>query len=116
MKLDFIELAVSDLAASLAWYRDVLGLGVRLCDEAGGFALLVAGSCRLALKVGQPRPGGALLAFEVDDLDAQLARLAGLGVTAEGELKVSPEGYRRARLCDPDGYAVTLFEWSGPAA
>jgi catechol 2,3-dioxygenase-like lactoylglutathione lyase family enzyme len=112
--LSFVELSVRDWPGSVAWYRDVLGLGVLLRDEAGAFALLAAGPARLALKQGDPCPAGVLLAFEVGDLDAWLARLAGLGVWPEGPVKSSAEGYRRARLRDPDGHAVSLFERSVP--
>jgi catechol 2,3-dioxygenase-like lactoylglutathione lyase family enzyme len=97
VRLHFVELRVRDLAASVAWYRDVLGLEVVQADEVGRFALLSGG---VALKEGEPG-GGVLLAFEV----ASLERFA-------GEVKASDEGYRRVRLSDPDGYTVTLFEWT----
>lgn len=111
MRLAFVELRARDVAATEAWYRDVLGLEVVLRDEAAGFVLLRAGDGRLALKAGEPVPGGALLAFEVDDLDAWLARLEEKRVPLDGQLKESPEGYRRARLRDPDGHPITLYEW-----
>ena len=107
MNLYFVELRVRDWPASVAFYRDVLGLTPTMRDDAGSFALFDAGSCRVALKAGEPT-GGTLLAFEVDDLDAWVGRL---GERIEGEGKVSPEGYRRARLRDPDGYEISLFEW-----
>lgn len=105
------ELAVGDLAASVAWYRDRLGLRVALLDAANGFALLQgdAGG-RLALKSGTPAPGGVTLHFEVADLAAELARLGSSGTP----VKESPEGYREAFIRDPDGYAVGLFEWVTP--
>jgi catechol 2,3-dioxygenase-like lactoylglutathione lyase family enzyme len=108
VRLHFVELRVRDWAASLAWYRDVLGLEVELRDEPNRFALLTAGVCRVALKAGEPTPGGVLLAFEVE----RLSRFAALS----DDVKTSEEGYRRLLLRDPDGYAVTLFEWNGPRA
>jgi catechol 2,3-dioxygenase-like lactoylglutathione lyase family enzyme len=67
---------------------------------------------RLALKRGTPpATGGVRLHFLVADLTAELSRLAALGIHPESDLKTSPEGYRRAAFRDPDGYAVTLFEW-----
>jgi hypothetical protein len=85
--------------------------------DADGFALFAAGPSRVALKAGEPHPGGAMLAFEVDQLDAWLVRLARHGVAPEGPVKTSPEGYCRALLRDPDGHEVSLFEWKrgGPA-
>jgi predicted enzyme related to lactoylglutathione lyase len=109
-ELSFTELTVADWPAAVAWYRDVLGLEVELRDEAGRFALLRAGGGRLALKAGTPRPGTVLIAFAVDDLAAELERLAGHGVYPEGPVKASAEGYRRALLRDPDGYRLGLFD------
>jgi catechol 2,3-dioxygenase-like lactoylglutathione lyase family enzyme len=97
VRLHFVELRVRDLSASITWYRDVLGLEVVQMDEAGRFVLLGGG---VALKEGEPG-GGVLLAFEVESLER-----------FGGEVKASDEGYRRVRLSDPDGYAVTLFEWA----
>ncbi len=105
MTLYMTELAVADLDASLAFYRDRLGLPVELLDEANGFALLHTGG-RLALKRGTPG-GGATVHLEVADLDAELARLG-----EPAAVKTSDEGYRRAKLTDPDGYAVVLFAWA----
>jgi catechol 2,3-dioxygenase-like lactoylglutathione lyase family enzyme len=112
--LSFVELRVRDWPASLAWYRDVLGLGVLLQVDADAFALLDAGPARLALK-GEPGTsvaGGVLLAFEVEHLDDWLERLAGSGVETDGPVKASAEGYRRALLRDPDGHLLSLFEWA----
>jgi catechol 2,3-dioxygenase-like lactoylglutathione lyase family enzyme len=105
MRLYMAELAVRDLAASLHFYRDRLGLPVELLDEANGFALLHAGG-RLALKHGTPG-GGVTVHLEVADLGAEVTRLG-----ESADIKASPEGYRRAVLRDPDGYRVVLFEWS----
>ena len=107
--LSFIELRVANLVTSIAWYRDVLGLEVLMHVEQDGFALLSAGTIRLALKQGLAGPGGVLLAFEVADLPGWLARLAEQRVPLDGPVKASAEGYRRARLRDPDGYAISLF-------
>jgi catechol 2,3-dioxygenase-like lactoylglutathione lyase family enzyme len=108
--LSFVELRVRDWNASLAWYRDVLGLELLLCVDADAFALFAAGPARLAIKRGAAG-GGVLLAFEVDDLDAWLDRLAGQGVRPQGPVKVSSEGYRRTLVLDPDGHELSLFEW-----
>jgi hypothetical protein len=88
--LYFVELAVTDWAAAVRWYEEVLGLEVLARDEGACFALPAAGGGRLALKVN---------------------RLSANGVELEGAVKASPEGYRRARLRGPDGVVVTLFDW-----
>ena len=109
MKLDFVELRASDWRRSLDWWRGTLGLPTVLVDEEGGFALLDAGGARLALKQGTPAPGGVLLALRVDGLDAWASRLG-------CAIEESREGYRRAKLRDPDGYAVVLFEQAAQQA
>jgi predicted enzyme related to lactoylglutathione lyase len=110
-KLYMVELTVGDWPGAVAWYRDVLGLPVIMRDEANQFALYQAGAGRIALKAGQPEPATVLLTFEVDNLDAELERLARHGVVPEAPIKASPEGYRRAIMRDRDGYRLCLFEW-----
>jgi catechol 2,3-dioxygenase-like lactoylglutathione lyase family enzyme len=109
--LYLVQLHVADWPAAVAWYRDVLGLPLALHDEANRFALFAIGTGRLALKEGTPTPGDVLVTFEVDDLDAMVQRLANAGVALDGAVKVSPEGYRRILLRDPDGHRLELFEW-----
>jgi catechol 2,3-dioxygenase-like lactoylglutathione lyase family enzyme len=111
--LFFVQLTVADWPAAVEWYRDVLGLRLALRNDADRFALFDAGGSRVALKQGTPEPGSALLTFEVDDLPAALKRLAGRGVVPEAPPQASAEGYRRARLRDPDGYRLCLFDWNG---
>ena len=107
-----IELTVTDWPRAVAWYRDVFRLELLLLAESDQFALFRAGSTRLALKAGVAQPGSVLLAFEVDDLAAEIERLARLGVSFDGPPKTSPEGYRRVLFRDSDGYRLSLFEWT----
>ncbi len=109
--LYMVELTVADWPAAVAWYRDTLGLEVQLLDEAHRFALLKAGSARVALKEGQPEPGSVLLTFEVADLPTVLERLIAPGVEVESPITDSAEGYRRAIIRDREGYRLCLFAW-----
>ena len=105
-----VEVRVVDRAASARWYGEVLGLRPILDDPAGGFLLMAAGPGRVALKEG-PAAGGrgaVRLIFRVGDVDAERARLAGMGVEVSG-VSESAEGYREARLADPDGTPIHLF-------
>src|SRR5262245_14388516 len=110
--LYLIEMTVADLERSLAWYTAWLGIGAAVVDRAGGFAMFEPEGVRLSLKQGTPLAGTTLFTFEVDDLDAELVRLAGLGIAPDGPIKSSDEGYRRARFRDPDGQALSLFGWT----
>src|SRR4051812_15031216 len=116
MDLFLVEFTVSDWPASVAWYRDRLGLAVDLRDEPNQYALLAAGSRRIALRAGTPSPGSTKLVFQVTDLTAESGRLSRAGVTDLGPVQTSGEGYRSLRLADPDGYRIELFEWSNPNA
>ena len=108
--LSFVQLTVRDLDAALAWYRTALGLSSSM-READSFALLSAGATRLALKKGTPSPGGVRLAFEVANLTEWVRGFVEAGGRLDGAMKVSAEGYRRVRVCDADGYEVSVFEW-----
>jgi predicted enzyme related to lactoylglutathione lyase len=114
VQLSFLELQTADWVSLLNWYRDLFEFPLLLRVDKDRFALLQAGSVRLAIKgtEGANVTGsGILLAFEVDDLEAWQARVQARGIALEGPIKTSPEGYRRLRLRDPDGRAITLFAW-----
>lgn len=106
MKLYMTELAVSDFPRAVGWYSRLLQMPPAQVDEPNGFALFEVCGGRVALRVRTPAGRGMVL-FEVEDLAEELRRL-----TADAEVKLSAEGYRRAKLLDPDGNAVVLFEWA----
>ncbi len=107
------ELATPDPDAAAAWYVATLGFAIELRDAKTGFVLLAhpAGGTKLALKRGTVAATGVTLHVQVPDLNAEVARLKALGVSPDGDVKSSDEGYRRAKLRDPAGVAIVLFEW-----
>jgi catechol 2,3-dioxygenase-like lactoylglutathione lyase family enzyme len=112
MDLFMVEVRVADLRRSARWYAATLGLTPLLDDPAGGFALLAAGPCRVALKEGHAEGRRAIrLVFEVADVDAEAARLGGMGLVVEGPTENSRERYRSLCLHDPDGTPIDLFSW-----
>ena len=108
-----VELRTAQWPAVLRWYRDVLGLRslVRVVED--GFALLGAGTVRIAL-LSREQPGPASerlsLAFEVDDLDSLVVRLARAGTRATAP-QLTSEGYRVVSTSDPDGNQIRIFAW-----
>lgn len=75
-----VHVSVEDLARATGFYRDVLGLEEVL--RADGMAFFDCGGVRLYLS---PPEGGSslhtsILYLRVDDIDAAVERLAGLGV------------------------------------
>jgi catechol 2,3-dioxygenase-like lactoylglutathione lyase family enzyme len=113
-ELFMVEVRVADWAKSRSWYVDVLGLRPVLEDREGRFLLLEAGAMRVALKEGPALAdrGSVRLVFRVADVDEAHARLVRLGV-AVAPITESDEGYREARLVDPDGTPIHLFAWVG---
>lgn len=113
--LFMVEIRVGDWEGSARWYVEVLGLRPILEDREGRFLLLEAGGARVALKEGTASDGrgSVRLVFLVEDVEAARDRLVGLGVEV-GAIVESAEGYREARLADPEGNPIGLFAWLGP--
>lgn len=114
-----VELRSTRWEALVAWYRDALGLEVLLRVIDDRYALLAAGSARLAIlgrDVAVPpdsrwsQSSRWSLAFEVADLEATRERLVATGCAAS-EPASNPEGFREFVVADPDGNRVRLFAW-----
>lgn len=121
MHLEHVNLTVSDVERSAAFYSDLLGFHVRWKGEtvAGSPAAHVGDDrCYLALfqstdETDAPNNyevvGLNHLGFVVDDLDATLERLHALGVQEHFMPEYDPG--RRAYFMDPDGIEVELVEY-----
>ncbi|WP_433799102.1 VOC family protein [Actinomycetospora sp. CA-084318] len=59
---------------------------------------------------------GLILAFVVDDLEGELARLQGEGVEITMPLTVEEWGERAFQTRDPNGVVVQLVDWNGAGA
>jgi catechol 2,3-dioxygenase-like lactoylglutathione lyase family enzyme len=120
-QIDHIALNVQDVARSVAWYVDVLGLERRHQDVWGDRpAFLFAGSTGIALfpaaGKADPAPGHPLtgmhhFAFQVDRANFERAQqdLTSRGIAFEfRDHQISHSIYFR----DPDGYAleITTYE------
>ena len=107
---------VADWPRAVAWYVDTLGLLAVLTDPEHEFALLAAGTGRLALQGGREAEvaGTVRLVFQVPDVDAERERLIGKGLEIGPPVENIREGYREIRLTDPDGTPISLFSWSRP--
>ena len=108
-----IELRTANWAASVQWYRHILGLRVLIRVVDDGYALLEAGETRLAL-LARETPGESTprisLAFEVHDLAPLIARMERAGVQLSTPHE-NPEELREINLTDPDGNRIRLFSW-----
>ena len=114
-----VRYIVSDIAAAVAFYRDVLGFEIKM-DAAPQFAALSRDDLTLYLNIpgagsagkagGNPEPGGwNRFQIEVDDLDATIADLRGKGASFRGDI-ASGAGGRQILALDPSGNVVEIFE------
>ncbi len=114
---------VTDLDASVAFYRDLLDFEEEL-RRSPMFAMLYRGDLRLLLSVpGGPGGGGAPLpdgtipepggwnrfTIQVADLDHTIADLRQKGAAFRGEV-MSGVGVKQALLEDPDHNLVEIYE------
>jgi uncharacterized glyoxalase superfamily protein PhnB len=117
-----ISLNVDDPEASAAFAVDHLGFTREM--EADGFVSLAradAGFNLVYLHTGLPsfkpaalagrRADGLLVAFVVDDVDAEHDRLVGEGVPITTPLETEPWGERYFQVTDPCGVVVQFVQW-----
>jgi catechol 2,3-dioxygenase-like lactoylglutathione lyase family enzyme len=120
-----VSLNVDDVEASSAFLTTHFGFHEQMA--APGFASLGrpdAGMSVVFLRLGLPtlpadqrdeHARGQILAFEVDDLEGELARLEGEGVRITMPLTTEEWGERAFQVRDPNGIIVQLVDWNGPA-
>ena len=101
----FVTYAVSDIKTARRFYEEILGL--KLTHQAGSewFEYDLGGSTFAISLADAEHPvpvRGAVMAFEVSDLDAEVARLQKLGAKFRGAISETPV-CRFAIVLDPDG-------------
>ena len=119
-----VRYMVDDVAAAVNFYTNHLGFTL-LTNAAPAFADVKRGNLRLLLSgptssAGrampdgrQPGPGGwNRIHLLVDDIDAEVARLRGAGVTFRNHVVTGPGG-KQILLEDPSGNAIELFQPAG---
>jgi len=110
--LAFILYPVSDIAAARQFYEGAPGL--QLTHEFGGeWFEYDLGDATFAITIrdaAHPVPvRGSVAAFEVDDLEAELRRLKGRGISPAAGVAETPV-CRFATLRDPDGSEILLHQ------
>lgn len=110
--LAFIRYPVRDFTRAREFYEQALGL--KLTHEFGGaWFEYDLGDATFAIchaDAEHPAPvQGAVAAFEVDDLGAELERLGSLGISPASPVVNTPV-CRFASLRDPDGNEILLHE------
>lgn len=118
-----VSLNVEDVAASSRFLVEHFGFDETMA--ATGFASLTrsdAGVNVVFLRRGlttlpedqrDDHAAGVILAFEVDDLEGELARLKSEGVAITMPLTAEEWGERAFQVRDPNGVIVQLVDWNG---
>lgn len=116
--LGYVILFVRDLGASVAFYREVVGLAFKFQDA--GYAEFATESTRFALYEQRradwltntrTTPGPAAeVVLMVKDVDAEAGRLRELGTTILSGPADRPWGHRTLHVADPDGFIVELAQ------
>ncbi len=118
-RVDHILLNVSDMGASITFYRDIIGLRVKSLGS--GFSVLEAGNLGIYLSTSrrswEPGQGkdvhlglGMYPHFEIDDVKGLVDRLKKAGYKIIQETQTHNWG-TEAFVADPDGYTWALFSW-----
>ncbi|MDA0351914.1 MAG: VOC family protein [Chloroflexi bacterium] len=121
-KLHQVALAVTDLARSVEFYRDRVGLEFTMQFDPPGLAFFDLDGTRLMLDAIAEAAGHASpLYFWVDDMDTAVATLKGRGVAFEGDPHVinrEPDGTEEwmAFFKDPDENVLALATKRSPSA
>ena len=127
MQIDHVRLLVTHFAECFRFYRDVIRLTVSWGTETDTYASFNGNNKSLVnlaifdrrsmaeaigtghLPVEIPGQDKSMLIIGVEDVDAEVAKLAGLGVKIiNGPLDHPDWGMRSAYLRDPDGNLIEL--------
>jgi predicted enzyme related to lactoylglutathione lyase len=119
-----IEIVPANLDATADFYTGVLGFALVRDQRDGspGYLALERGQVRIGAAYrdepeGQPGrrpPSGTEIVLEVDDLDAEHARVVAAGWPIEEDLTDRPWGLRDFRVLDPSGYYLRLTSQDRP--
>jgi catechol 2,3-dioxygenase-like lactoylglutathione lyase family enzyme len=127
--LQRVAVVVRDQDRAIAWYRDVLGLAVRVREPESGYAELSLGRGAAALSLVAPRPEwgepyyseatariGARtgIVFQTDSVPALELRLRHAGARITQAPEPQPWGGLTLGFADPDGNEFLAFQ-PGPA-
>ena len=118
---------VRDLPGSIAFYSTALGCVVADRHEYDGTRLVYLKLPGSAFELelvspdvwpfdDEPEPGRTHIAFTVDDLEAEHARLSSLGFRPEPIAAYEANGIHQTRffyVCDPEGNQIELLEPHG---
>ncbi|MGO8765520.1 MAG: VOC family protein [Limisphaerales bacterium] len=112
-EIAFTGTPVTDIKRARAFYEGVLGLKPTK-ESAGGMWVeydLPSGTFGIGCygEAWKPSPDGTCIAFEVDDLDAEITRLKSKGVSIDMDTIDTPV-CRFVVISDPDGNKILIHK------
>jgi predicted enzyme related to lactoylglutathione lyase len=112
-EIAFTGIPTTDIKRARAFYEGVLGLKPTMESAGGLWVEYDVGTATLGIgcygEAWKPSPDGTCVAFEVDDLDAEVARLKNRGAKFAMAITDTPV-CRFAIICDPDGNKIMLHK------
>lgn len=126
MRLEHVALDVAEPAQMAAWYVEHLGLQLVRAQEVSPYAHFLADSDGLSVLEFYNNPATTVpdystihplqlhLAFNVDDMEQDRARLIAAGATAFDEIATTPAGDQLAFLRDPWQVTIQLVKRQKP--
>lgn len=109
-QISAVTLAVRDMAKSVDFYRDKVGLPMSYGGESASFTSFRIGGSYLNLILstdGDPTWWGRLI-FHVDDVDAMYRRLVDAGLTTSTAPQDASWGERYFHINDPDAHELSF--------
>ena len=113
-EIAFTGTPVTDIKRAREFYEGALGLKPTM-ESAGGMWVEYDMGSSGTFAIGcygdawKPSKDGTCVAFEVDDLDAEISRLRSKGIKIEMETADTP-ACRFTLICDPDGNHIMLHK------
>ena len=101
-RIDYVEFYVASIAAAKAFYGKAFGWTFQ--DYGPDYCEFRDGRLTGGFAHGEPRPGGALIVIQSDDLESSQAA----GEREDG-LADAPAGGRRFHFLDRDGYELAVW-------
>jgi predicted enzyme related to lactoylglutathione lyase len=115
-EIAFTGTPVTDIKRAREFYEGVLGLKPAMESAGGMWVEYEIGNGTLGTgcygDVWKPSPDGTCIAFEVDNLDAEITRLKSRGVKFSMEAMPTPI-CRFAIILDPDGNQIMIHKRKG---
>ena len=112
-EIAFTGSPVTDIKRARAFYEGILGLKPTMESAGGLWVEYDVGPATIGIgcygEAWKPSPDGTCVGFEVDNLDAEVARLKSKGVAVSMDIMDTPV-CRFAMIRDPDGNRILLHK------